>query len=379
MSDSEGEFHSTQTVTSIDHDIYDCLKLKVGSLDRQTFEKNLLDIYKGNENEMKNVRNSLYDYARYKCSDMPEGSLSNRVQRNNGRSVAQKYASDIYLLFHYIDGSVSAQMLQQEVMSSHRRRVDRLNSTINETFVNESNEDESVMSRDTLKNMIEMKQLIQNNNKFITAQFEKLEKRQEVEIKSLKQQLTTKEREIASLNSEVQSCRDREIELSAENKLLRQEVNSFKLELEHQSSLRANKKDNDKKFRSLESKIQNICNRLKSNENKAPTVEELTVVENNENDNYAPNLQNESSNSDRGSCENREENEENDVSSISNDKQHNYESPETDEGQNDSSRNVLYSDIARTSSSITRQQNMRHGTVEKSYDVSNNEDVILRA
>ena len=97
MSDSEGEIHLTQQVTTVDHEIYDCLKQKLGSLDRQTFESQLIEIYKNNEDELKNVRSSVYDYARHACPDMPEGSLSNRVQRSNGKSVVQKYAADIYL------------------------------------------------------------------------------------------------------------------------------------------------------------------------------------------------------------------------------------------------------------------------------------------
>ena len=95
---------------------------------------------------------SMYDYARHACPDMPEGSLSNRVQRSNGKAVIHKYAADIYLLFGFMEGSVSAQTLQSEVMSSHRRRIDRLNSTMNETYVNEHDRTENcVIDRDTLK------------------------------------------------------------------------------------------------------------------------------------------------------------------------------------------------------------------------------------
>ena len=96
MSDSEDDIHLTQQASTVDREIYDCLKKKLGSLDRQTFETNLIDIYKNNEDEIKNVRFSMYDYAKHACPDMPDGSLSNRVQRSNGKAVIHKYATDIY-------------------------------------------------------------------------------------------------------------------------------------------------------------------------------------------------------------------------------------------------------------------------------------------
>ena len=264
MSDSEGEIHLTQQVTTVDHEIYDCLKQKLGSLDRQTFESQLLEIYKNNEDELKNVRSSVYDYARHACPDMPEGSLSNRVQRSNGRSVVQKYAADIYLLYSYIEGSVSSQTLLSEVMSSHRRRVDRLNSTLNETYVGESISNESsVIDRDTLKHLIEMKQLIQSNSTLVTDHFVKFEKRQDGEIKTLKQQLKLKDTELSKLREELDSCRNRETDLKAQNKILRQEVSILKIEMDQQSYLIKNQKDIESKYHGLETKLQSIINKLK--------------------------------------------------------------------------------------------------------------------
>ena len=149
-------------------------------------------------------------------------------------------------------------------MSSHRRRMDRLNSTMNETYVNEHDRTENcVIDRDTLKQLIEMKQLVQSNNALVVEQFIKLEKRQDNEINILKQQLKSKDTKLVKLKAELDGYRDREIELRAQNKLLRQDISGLKLELDQQSLLLKNQKDLDAKYHSLESKLQNIMNKLK--------------------------------------------------------------------------------------------------------------------
>ena len=148
------------------------------------------------------------------------------------------------LLYSYIEGSVSSQTLLSEVMSSHRRRIDRLNSTLNETYVGESNSNESpVIDRDTFKNLIEMKQLIQSNSTLVTDHFVKFEKRQDGEINTLKQQLKAKDSELSKLREELERARNRETDLKAENKILRQEVSILKIEMDQQCYLIKEKKE----------------------------------------------------------------------------------------------------------------------------------------
>ncbi|KAK3108875.1 hypothetical protein FSP39_017671 [Pinctada imbricata] len=181
-------YYNTQSVSGIDEDLYGMLKEKLGAKDRLSFISGLLNIYQINELELKHVRESLYDYARHYCPNMPDGSLSTRVQRSNGKTVMEKYAIDIYLLFNYVEGSVSSQVIERDVLSAHKKKQDRLNETINETCIDSSFNTES--ERDMIKSIVEIKQLIQNNSTYMKEQFERLEKRHESEMKCLKAELS---------------------------------------------------------------------------------------------------------------------------------------------------------------------------------------------
>jgi hypothetical protein len=65
----------------------------------------------------------LYDLAKDRCDNVPQGYLSKRVQREHlKKSVPEKYASDVYLLYGFVNGSVSLDVLQKEVLSKHKQR-----------------------------------------------------------------------------------------------------------------------------------------------------------------------------------------------------------------------------------------------------------------
>ena len=108
-----------------------------------------------------------------------------------------------------------------------------------------------------------MKQLIQSNSTLVTDHFVKFEKRQDGEINTLKQQLKAKDSELSKLREELERARNRETDLKAENKILRQEVSILKIEMDQQCYLIKNQKDIEIKYHALETKLQSIINKLK--------------------------------------------------------------------------------------------------------------------
>ncbi|KAK3083984.1 hypothetical protein FSP39_006285 [Pinctada imbricata] len=253
-------YYNTQSVSGIDEDLYGMLKEKLGAKDRLSFISGLLNIYQNNELELKHVRESLYDYARHYCQNMPDGSLSTRVQRSNGKTVMEKYAIDIYLLFNYVEGSVSSQVIERDVLSAHKKKQDRLNETINETCIDSSFNTES--ERDMIKSIVEIKQLIQNNSTYMKEQFERLEKRHESEMKCLKEEILSKRKEIEKLKSDNIDMLNRETTQRSENKLLQQEINTLKFELSLHEGVKSAVNNFNSKCAVIESKLQSFSTNM---------------------------------------------------------------------------------------------------------------------
>ena len=63
----------------------------------------------------------MYDVAKAKSEDFPDGNLIKRVKRGGqSKSVCEKYACDVYLLFKFFKGSVPAHVIQTDVLSRQK-------------------------------------------------------------------------------------------------------------------------------------------------------------------------------------------------------------------------------------------------------------------
>lgn len=221
--DSDGDEHiyNTQVVDEIDEDIFSFIKKSYGSYDKIRFEQELLQ--HGEEHDLEKIRYSLYDYMKANSDEPPTGCLSKRVERGN-KTISEKYASDIYLLYGYLEGFIPVQQIQSEVMS--KRRVSRLNSTVNETLIGSTTTSYENHETNTtiMQNIIEIKQMIKEGNDCIETNFTRLVNDLKAENKTLKQSLSEQNQDIAKLKSEIDLLREREASLRSTNKILQQET-----------------------------------------------------------------------------------------------------------------------------------------------------------
>ncbi|XP_046552220.1 uncharacterized protein LOC124261896 [Haliotis rubra] len=112
------DIYTTQPCDEIDKSIYLEIKAKLGSKDKTSFIDSIQDIYNHNIKEINDVKESLYDYAKQTCVNFPAGLL---VRRKNTQATTApaiyKCAQDVYYLYHYIEGTIPAHVLQTKVLS----------------------------------------------------------------------------------------------------------------------------------------------------------------------------------------------------------------------------------------------------------------------
>ena len=65
----------------------------------------------------------MYDFAKSQSESFPGGFLTERRQRGkSGKPVCEKYAADVYYLYAFVEGIVSSDELQKDVMSKHKMK-----------------------------------------------------------------------------------------------------------------------------------------------------------------------------------------------------------------------------------------------------------------
>lgn len=80
----------------------------------------------------------MYDYAEANFEEFPHGFLTERRQRGTGKSVTEKYASDVYYIYTFVNGVVSTTKFQREVKNRHKMKHSLLQETpINHMTSNE--------------------------------------------------------------------------------------------------------------------------------------------------------------------------------------------------------------------------------------------------
>ena len=90
----------------------------IGINDRKTCEQKLVDAYVEDDEGLNYVRQTMYDIAKCDCADFPEGVLVKRVKRSGqSKTVPEKYASDVYLLYKFYKGAIQSHVIQSDVLS----------------------------------------------------------------------------------------------------------------------------------------------------------------------------------------------------------------------------------------------------------------------
>lgn len=75
-----------------------------------------------NPEQFNEIRQSMYDYAKAYFEEFPPGFLKERRQRGTGKSITEKYASDVYYIYAFVEGVVSTTEFQRVVLSRHKMK-----------------------------------------------------------------------------------------------------------------------------------------------------------------------------------------------------------------------------------------------------------------
>lgn len=138
----ENNIYCTQNAEEVETEIYEEIKNQFGHYDKENFLSNLVERYVENPEQLNEIRQSMYDYAKANIEEFPHGFLTERRQRGTGKSITEKYASDVYYIYAFVEGVVSTTEFQREVMSRHKMKHSLLQETpINNTTSNEETND----------------------------------------------------------------------------------------------------------------------------------------------------------------------------------------------------------------------------------------------
>ena len=120
-SERDDEEFDNITSSQIDRDMYHELKSNIGTRDKQSFQKDVFDIWKDKPNELIHVRQSLYNTAIKRRSDTPIGQLVKRTNSGNSKAIV-KIIDDIYVLFQFIEGGADISEVKQVLCYKDRMK-----------------------------------------------------------------------------------------------------------------------------------------------------------------------------------------------------------------------------------------------------------------
>lgn len=103
---NENNIYYTQNAKEVETEIYEEIKNQFGHYDKENSFQILL---KNGENpeQLNEIRQSMYDYAKVIIEEFPHGFLTERRQRGTGKSITEKYASDVYYIYAFVEEVVS--------------------------------------------------------------------------------------------------------------------------------------------------------------------------------------------------------------------------------------------------------------------------------
>lgn len=240
----------TQTISDSqfnDDDMYRIIQSKFGQLDRTNFKRELLQNTEAED--LKPIRNSLFELTRQNGDCLlRESRLVERTNREHGASIEVKLSDDIYMLFHYLEGTYTIADLKPLLSRSRRNtntQNDNEDSNIHDVVNKLSNKGINPSNSFVLATILELKQSFNENIQSIGDKLETLSKKFEDENKMLKQEIMSKESEITQLNAALQEEKHANGRLRADIKLKSQDL-----------------KVQEEKVRATEEQRQNVLTRI---------------------------------------------------------------------------------------------------------------------
>jgi hypothetical protein len=100
-----------------DADMYHLMQSNFGQLDRKTFKKELIKCT--TSQDMRPIRHSLFDLVRQREQSLKDANLVVRAHRENGVSIGEKIADDIYIIFQFLEGANNMSEAVFKVTSPH--------------------------------------------------------------------------------------------------------------------------------------------------------------------------------------------------------------------------------------------------------------------
>ncbi|CAC5390340.1 unnamed protein product [Mytilus coruscus] len=244
-----------------DEDMFNLIKTEFGQLDRKTFKHDLLQ--HTDLNDLKPIRTSLFDLVRKRDNTLTDTKLVERTNRDNGQSAGDKMAEDIFVIFQYLEGANNMSELRQCMSRSRRPTTvpDENDGLLTDIFNKLSNKarytSKGTGNSVVISMLMEVKQMINDGLKPITAKVDKLSCNFENDIKLLKNSLRNKDNEIINLQTQISEYKQRITQLQADVKLKTQELKERDDELDRG---KVQKKITDK----IASRLDALDNRLKS-------------------------------------------------------------------------------------------------------------------
>lgn len=226
------DMYSTQPVDEVDTEIYDEIKSQLGQYDKETFIQNLVEKYNDDPDQINEIRLSMYDYAKSTYEEFPSGYLTERRQRGKtGKTIGEKYATDVYYIFAFCEGIVSTAELQREVMSKHKMKY--TSASLREFQIDDQNcDDAEKVSQGSLYSAI-MESLhsellpIQEQLSEMKSAFQGELRCKSNEIRSLRCENERLQLELNNCTAEKSRLADSEAQLKSEIRFLNQKIKSY--------------------------------------------------------------------------------------------------------------------------------------------------------
>lgn len=96
----ENNIYCTQNAEEVETEIYEEIKNQFCQYDKENFLSNFkVERYVETPEQLNEIRQSMYDYAKAYIEEFPHGFLTERRQRGTGKSITEKYASYVYYIY----------------------------------------------------------------------------------------------------------------------------------------------------------------------------------------------------------------------------------------------------------------------------------------
>lgn len=259
----QGKFTQSETITDSqfdDHDMLYLIKSSFGQLDRKTFKQELTNLT--DVEDLKPIRNSLFDLIRKQEKTYSESKLVERTQRENGQSLGEKLADDIFIIYQYLEGANNVTELRQCISRSKQKTVtsDENDTSIADIFLKLSQKTPNTKTTENtfvVSMLLELKSMINDTVKPIADSVEKFTEHFENQIKELRKQIKEKDNLILSLKEKDCDSQIKIAKLQAECKLHSQTIKDQNDNFEQQIHLHDYREKIASRLDSIDNRIKN--------------------------------------------------------------------------------------------------------------------------